>query len=376
MMTGIAGRFAACTALVMMLASGCSKEKEAAKEGPGPVVSGLTVEKIVTTVVPDQLEAVGAVRPRNTAQIAARIAGTVTSMKIREGDRVSKGMLLVTLASAETAANAAGARAAVEQALQGVEEARSRKQFADVTFDRYRKLLQEEAVTRQEYDGRLAEKEVAGRSLARAEAALVAAREGARGASSLAGYGRIQAPISGVVVNKAADVGMTVFPGMQLLTIEEQGAYRLEVAAPESLLGKIKAGDRIPVTLEGAPAVKSGVVEEVVPAVDRATRTFIVKIGVADKGLRSGSYGNARFTLGSREGLLVARNAVITQGALTSVWVVGRDAVVRMRIVKTGKQVGDKVEILAGLAPGEAVVTSGVEKIVEGARVADKSGQQ
>jgi RND family efflux transporter MFP subunit len=360
----------------MLLASACSKEKQGKRGAPAPLISGVMVEKITTEVVPDQVEAVGSVRPKNSAQIAARIAGTVTSIRAKEGDRVGKGTLLITLASAETTANAAVAQAAVEQAVHGVEEARSRKQFADVTFDRYRKLLQEEAVTRQEYDGRLAEKEVAERSLARAEAALVAAREGARGASSLAGYGRIQSPINGIVVSRIADVGMTVFPGMQLMTIEEQGAYRLEVAAPESLLGKIRVGDTVPVTLEGVPAIKSGVVEEVVPVVDKTTRTFTVKIRVSDKGLRSGSYGSARFGLGSRQGLLIAGNAVITQGALTSVWVVGQDAVVRMRLVKIGKPVGDRVEILAGLTPGEAVVTKGLEKVTEGARVAELSRQQ
>lgn len=376
MMLGKAGHFVAVAVLAMTVASGCGKDKEKAKEGQSPIVSGIGIKSTALEIVPDQVEAVGAVRPKNTAQIAARIAGTVSSMRVKEGDLVSRGALLLNIASAETSANAAGAQASVEQAQQGVEEARSRKKFADLTFDRYQKLLQEEAVTRQEYDGRLAEKEVADRALARAQAALAAAREGARGASSLAGYGRIQAPIGGVVVNRVADVGMTVFPGMQLLTIEEQGAYRLEVAAPESLLGKVRAGDRIPVTLEGAPAAKYGVVEEVVPAVDRSTRTFIVKLAVAEKGLRSGSYGSASFALGSRQGLLVPASAVVTQGALTSVWVVGKDAVVRMRIVKTGKQVGDRVEVLSGLASGEAVVTSGLERVVEGARVADMSGQR
>ncbi|ACM18846.1 efflux pump, RND family, membrane fusion lipoprotein [Geotalea daltonii FRC-32] len=370
------GRLAVYVVLVLLVNSACSKSKEGTKEGPGPIVSGIIVEKMVTEMVPEQVEAVGSIRSINSAQIAARIAGTVTSMKVREGDSVGKGALLMTLASAETTAGAAGARAAVEQASHGVEEARSRKQFADVTFERYQKLLQEEAVTRQEYDGRLSEKEVAARSLAKAEAALAAAREGARGASSLAGYGKIYAPISGIIVTRLVDVGMTVFPGTQLFTLEEQGAYRLEVAAPESLLGKVKVGGRVPVSLDGVPAAKTGVVEEVVPAVDRATRTFIVKIALTDKGLRSGSYGSANFQMGTRQGLLLVKKAVVTQGALTSVWVVGQDGIVRMRIVKTGKTVGDKVEILAGLAIGEAVVTAGMEKVVEGARVEEKSRQQ
>lgn len=376
MILQITGRLALNGVLVLLLTTGCSRTQEHAKEVTVPVVSGITVEKMITIMVPEQVETVGSIRPKNTAQIAARIAGTVTSLKVREGDVVGKGSLLLTLASVETAAGAASARAAVEQAAQGVEEARSRKQYADVTFERYQKLLQEEAVTRQEFDGRFAEKDVAAKSLAKAEAALAAAREGARGASSLAGYGKIYAPFSGVIVSRLVDRGMTVFPGTQLLTLEEQGAYRLEVVAPESLLGKVKVGDQVPVSLEGFISAKTGVVEEIVPSVDRATRTFIVKVAITDKGLRSGSYGNASFMLGSRPGLLLAKTAVVTQGALTSVWVVGPDGIVRLRIIKTGKQLGDKVEVLAGLAAGEAVVTTGMEKIVEGAKIDGKALQK
>lgn len=361
--------------LSAILLSACNSHP-AGEEKARPIISGVTSEKITAEYLPDQVRAVGSVRPRNAAQLAARIAGTVTAVRIKEGDSVTKGMLLVNIASAETTAGAAGALAAVDQARHGVEEARARKQFADLTFDRYHKLSQEEAVTRQEYDGKVVERDVAARSLARAEAALVAAKEGAKGASSLAGYGRVTTPVSGIVVNKAVEVGMTVFPGTPLLTVEEQGAYRLELAVPETLLGKVKAGDRLPLKLEGVPAPKDGTVEEIVPTVDRASRTFMVKIRLHEKGLRTGVYGEALFKLGSHQGLLLPMGAITSRGALTTVWVVGTDGVVRMRILKTGKQVGDKVEVLSGLAAGEAVVTAGMEKVVEGARVETKHIQK
>lgn len=354
----------------MLTAAGCGsggKERTAA-EAP-QVVKGAVVESIRSGAVPELVEAVGTVRARNAAQLAARIPGTVTAVYAKEGDRVSKGKLLVTLEAAETSAGAAGARAAVTEAERGLEEAKARKRLADVTFERYQKLYAEQAATRQEFDGRQTEKDVAAQGVAQAEARLAQTREGAKAAGTLAGYTRVIAPISGIVTAKAADVGMTVFPGMQLLTVEEEGRYRLEVAAPESLRGRVKTGDAVPVAIDGVAGPLTGRISEVVPAVDPASRTFVVKLDVAAPGLRSGVYGRASFGVGSRQGILVPKGAVIERGALTSVWAVGKDNIARMRLVKTGRTSGEKVEVLSGLSDGERIITGGVEKVADGARI-------
>ena len=133
-------------------------------------------------------------------------------------------------------------RAAVTEAERGVEEAAARKSLAEATFARYQKLYAEQAVTRQEFEGRQMERDVAVHGLARARRALGQSREAARAAGTTAGYTRITAPFSGIVTVKNADVGMTVFPGTPLITVEEEGHYRLEIAAPESLAGKVQPG--------------------------------------------------------------------------------------------------------------------------------------
>lgn len=353
-----------------MTASGCGpKEKEKGAGESPPVVKGVTLAEMKSEAVPDLLEAVGTVRARNSALIAARIAGTVTALHVREGDRVARGKLLLTLEAAESAASAAGARAAVVEAERGVEEARARKRLAEATYERYQRLFAEQAVARQEFENRQAEREVALQGEARAEARLVQAREGARAAGTLAGYTRVTAPVSGLVTGKSVDLGMTVFPGTPLMTVEEEGGYRLEVAAPETLAGKVRPGDSVKVAVEGGAAPLEGRVAEVVPTVDPASRTFTVKVDVAAKGLRSGMYGRASFPAGTRTGLLVPKGAIVERGALTSVWVVGKDDIARMRLVKSGRTVGEKVEILAGLSGGERIVVGGAEKVVDGAKV-------
>jgi membrane fusion protein, multidrug efflux system len=354
---------------VWLAFSGCDRNLPRGGTPERPLlVRGVTLETTREESIADLIEVTGTVRARNSALIASRIPGTVTGILVREGERAPKGKLLLTIEAAESSAGAAGARAAVEEALRGVEEARARKRLADATFERYTILFREQAVTRQELDGRQMERDVAAEGLARAEARLNQAREAAKAAAVLAGYSRVSAPFSGIVTSKPAELGMTVFPGTPLLTLEEEGRYRLEAVLPESLMGKAKQGDNIGVAIDGIGNL-DGKVAEVAPAADPASRTFMVKIDISATGLRSGIFGRAYFPGGIRRGLLVPKSAVVERGALTSVWVVGKDNLARMRLVKAGRSIAGRVEVLTGLSAGERVAVNGLEKVVDGAKV-------
>jgi RND family efflux transporter MFP subunit len=208
---------------------------------------------------------------------------------------------------------------------------------------------------------------VAAQGVHRAEARLNQSRQALKAAGTVAGYGKVTSPVAGVVVAKQVEAGQTVFPGTPLFTVEGNDGFRLEAAAPEALLGKVKPGDRVGVAVEGAPA--GGRVAEVVPLVDPASRTFIVKIDLPAQGLRSGAYGKALFTVGARKGITVPVACVVERGALTSVWAVTPEGIARLRLVKLGQTAGDRVEVLSGLAAGDRVVTAGLERVVDGAKV-------
>jgi RND family efflux transporter MFP subunit len=360
----------ACLLAAGLLAGspGCSREKAVPPE-EHPPIRGVTVEKVESTTIPARLEATGTVRARNSATLSARISGTVGKILVKEGDRVQRGRLLATLEAIESTAGAAGAAYAVEEAQRAVDEALARKKLAEVTFDRFAKLYDEQAATRQEFDTRRAERDVAIQGLSMAEARLSRARESARAASAVAGYTKIVAPLSGIVSGKSVDVGATVFPGMPLLTVEEEGQYRLDASTPESLLGKIMIGQEVPVSLDGINVKYTGKVAEIVPKVDPASRTFTVKLDVPSKGLRSGQFGRAFFPVGEKKGITIPVSAIVEKGQLTSVWAVDPQNIARMRLVKTGDTYGDRVEILAGLSDGDRIVTSGTEKVTEGAKI-------
>jgi len=360
-------------ALSAGILAGCNgKGHEARHDGnpPAVVVKGAQVETATVAAVPDILEVVGTVKASTSAVVSARIPGTVVLLKVREGERVRKGQLLARLDAQESGATGAAAVAGSDEAQRALDEALARKRLADVTFDRYQRLYNEQAVTRQEFDTKQTEQVVAAQGVARAEARYKQAREGARAASRMADYANIVAPVSGVVIARQVDLGSTVFPAQPLMTIDDEGSYLLELALPESAAARVKPQTPVRVTLEALNVTINANIAEIVPSADPRSRTFIAKVPITRKGVISGMFGRAAVSLGnSSTGILVPARSVVEHGALTSVWVVDQARIARLRLVKTGKTVGDRVEILSGLSGGERVVVAGAEKVSEGARV-------
>ena len=366
-------RAALSLSLAALLAGGCSNSKGGPRETTRqeqPVLKGVTVTGVASSAIPETLEVVGTVRARTSAAVLARIPGTVSLLNVREGDRVKKGELLGRIDATESLAGAAQARAAIDEARQGVDEAVTRKKLADATYERYRKLFDEQALTRQEFDVKQAERDLAAQGVARAEARLKGLQESGRSADAQADYTRIVAPVSGVITAKPADLGATVFPGQPLFTIEDEGSYQLDLAIPESLGAEVKPGTPVRVTLDSPGASLAAKIAEVVPAADPASRTFTARVNLSGKGLKSGAFGRAVITTGhGAADILIPKQALFERGALTAVWAVDANRTARMRLVKPGRTLGNRVEILSGLSAGEKVVTGGGEKVSDGARI-------
>lgn len=363
---------ALCTLAALSVAGCSAKQHEADKKDNAAAIAvkGVTAETVKSGSMAETLEVVGTVRARTSAMVSSRIPGTVSVLRVREGDRVMKGQLLAQLDAQENQAAAAAALAGIDEAKRNLEEAFSRRKLADSTFERYHKLFNEQAVTRQEFDARQTEKELAAQGVARAEARLKQAQEGSRAAATIADYTRIVAPISGIITSKQADLGATVFPSQPLMTIEDEGSYQLELAVPESLATRIRSGTQVLVTLDALNRAFTANITEIVPAADPVSRTFIAKIQLSGKGLKSGMFGRGALKLGTMVNVItVPKQSVIEHGALTSLWILDKDNIARMRLIKTGKTLGERVEILSGLSDNERVVTGGVEKVSEGAKV-------
>lgn len=357
-----------------------SAEKRPAQ--PGPLITGVQTETVRLESAPQLYEAVGAIRSASTAILAAQVGGTVTEVRVQPGDRVKRGQLLAVLDDRSAQAQVQGAEAGVSEAVQGGAEvdqalkaATADRQFAEATFNRYKALLAKNSLSRQEFDGAEARYQAAlanERAMEAKKQQVVARQQQARSqqdsARTYLSFSRIVSPVDGIVTAKSVDVGTVVMPGTPVLTVEDTARYRLEASLPEEYLGHAQAGARLSVST--GQGEFEGRVAEVVPAADVTSHTFLVKIDLpSDCRCRSGEYGQASFPIGEARGLAVPGSAVVDHGELQGVFVVAADGIVEYRLVKTGKTLGDRVEILSGLAAGEKIAVSQIDRLRDGARV-------
>ena len=371
--------------LFLMFLGACSRERENSRVMPEePLVSGVEVVVVRPESVEDSFESVGTVKARQSAALSSKTVGTIIAVMAREGDHVKRGQTLIEIDSRDLRAELQGAQAALEEAdwairasESAVTSARGQKELAAATFERYESLVAKGSVTPQEFDEVNAKYRVANAELARAEENLRAA--GARKkqaearvsyAQTLFNYTRIASPFDGVVTVKTAEVGMLALPGNALMTVEQSGAYRLEVQVGESWLTDVRLGMNVTVVIDAIRAELTGKVGEIVPAADPQSRTFTIKIEISHPLVRSGFYGKARFLTGKKDVLLVPSEAVFERGQLVAVYAVDDRGIVRLRLINTGKRYGQRIEVLSGLTPGDRIVARGTEKISEGSLVA------
>ena len=353
-MTGKKRAWAVCVPLcllVLMGMAGCG-----GNGGEAPVkrarVTGVTVQAVAPREIDDLYEATGTVKADSASIIASRVMGTVTTLKVREGDFVQAGQLLAAIYDRDASERAKAASLAMEAA-------KVNRDLAKATWTRYRNLYEQKALTGQEMDQVETGLKVAEAEYARAQAMAGEAR-------AALGFTRITAPFSGRVTKKHVDAGSMASPGMPLLTLEGEGGRFVEAAAGEGLSSRITAGLSVEVAVDSLQKVVKGRVRDVVPAVDAGSRTFLLKVAVDDPALRSGMFARVRIPLGKRTALLVPGVAVVEKGQLAGVYVVDSSGVMTYRLIRTGRRNAAGVEVLSGLAPNEEVVVAGVEKAIDG----------
>jgi RND family efflux transporter MFP subunit len=158
---------------------------------------------------------------------------------------------------------------------------------------------------------------------------------------------------------------------MSLLTIEDVGHYRLEVPVEESQINRVNVGEAVPLKIDALSLPEfEGTVTEVQPSADPASRTYLVKITLPTRtGLRSGMYGEAYLAAGTTSGIWLPKPSIVREGQLEGVYVIDKDNVARLRLLKLGESSTDSVEILAGLDGGEMVVVEGTSRVQDGCKV-------
>ncbi|NTW61041.1 MAG: efflux RND transporter periplasmic adaptor subunit, partial [Nitrospirae bacterium] len=228
---------------------------------------------------------------------------------------------------------------------------------AKLQYDRIKSLYDAQASTQMEMD--------------QATLGFETAQAGLRAAKAMESYTIITAPISGQIVEKRINLGEMAMPGQPLIKIEDNRNLRLEVTVREQDILQIRPGAAATVQIDAMPGKDiAGTVSQVVPASDIRTHSFIVKIDIpADKGLITGMYGKAFFTIGKHEAIMVPKTAVVEMSGIPGVYILSGSETALFQMVQLGADHGDQVEVVTGLKKGDRVVADQKGGRLEGRKI-------
>ncbi|MBE7559633.1 efflux RND transporter periplasmic adaptor subunit [bacterium] len=288
-------------------------------------------------------EAVGTLRAERRTQVSSKILATIQEIRVRAGDKVAAGDVLVVLDSRDLASRLA-------QARQNVTSLEANLKNLKLAYEREKALFENQATSKSSLDQKEAAYHVA-------EAELERGRQAVREAEVATTHAVIRAPVAGVVVDRLAEPGDMAAPGRPLLSLYDATALRLEAPVRELLATTLKVGDSLSVRIDALDLTLPGTVDEIVPEAEAASRSFLVKVGIPrHEGLYSGMFGRLLIPAGERERVCMPLSALEEVGQLQFVNVIDRGRLDR-RLVKIGEHSEHGfVEVLSGVSPGEVVL--------------------
>jgi RND family efflux transporter MFP subunit len=352
--------------IICLMIAACGGSNVSGKNSGRPVITGVKTIKVRKSEVDEYYRTSGTVKAKTVSDVASRVMGTVTSIKVKEGDKVVKGEVLLTIDDRDVVERYRAAKEGYMEALHSLDAAGKNKRLAELTRERYKNLYEDKAISAQEMDEIETRHDLAVIEYERSSAALGKAKANVGEVEINLGFTKIKAPVSGVVTGKKAEVGDMALPGEVLLRVEDNSSYTLEVNIDERMAGKLEPGLPLSAIIDALGLKIKGSVAEVNPAVDPGTRTFLVKIALNGNSLRTGQYASVLIPSGKKEAILVPHNAVVDKGQLEGVYTVNDKGVATYRLVRTGREYNGALEVLSGLRDGDVVITEGAHKAVDG----------
>ena len=308
-----------------------------------------------------EVEETGVVEPERQVIVKSPISGVVSSLAVREGDRVRPGQALARIVPDIAQANTF---AEIASAISAADITRSN---AEREYSRAQELARSGGITQAELDARRMSFEQADNQLRTARSQLrLVERSGVKGGSG-GRWAAISAPTAGVIIKRGVEEGETVVGGTsafgggtELFTIADLSALRVKAAINEVDIGKVKVGDSVALTVDAFPGdTVLGVVRLVPPAArqQERVRVFDVEIRASGSGgvLRPGMTANVRIAGPAKQSVVrVPVEAVLLEDGKPVVYRVGRDGTTKTPVTLG---LGDLtyVEILSGIAPGDSV---------------------
>jgi RND family efflux transporter MFP subunit len=355
---------AALLTFAAVLASSCGGGAGQAGKGPPQGVPPTPVKLVEARSIPieDATEYVATLKSLRSTTIKPQIDGQITQIFVKSGDRVAQGARLMQIDPQR------------QQAAVSSQEAERASREANVAYARQQQQRANElfaagAISKQEL-------EQAQTALRTADASLQSLQAQVQQQQVQLRYYTISAPTSGIVADVPARVGMQVSTSTLLTTIEQNDVLEVYVSVPVERSGDLKMGLPIKVmSSDGKDTLATTTVGFISPSVDDATQSILVKGTVrnSDGKLRSSQFVRARVVWKTAPGLVVPVTSVARVNGQYFVFVAENadgKLVAHQHAIKVGPIVGDDYPVVEGIKPGEKVVISGAQKLVDGAPVA------
>ena len=306
---------------------------------PGVVVAEAKVLRFPVTI-----EALGTANANESVEIRPQIAERITAIRFDEGQQVESGQDLVALEDTQARAAVASARATLVE--------------SEGQLRRARRLMETKAISAAELEQRTARRDADRAALDMAEARL---------ADTL-----VRAPFAGRLGLRRVSLGSLVTPETVITTLDDTDPIKLDFDVPETAFAQLAEG--LPVTARSAAwpnLVFRGEVASIDTRIDPVSRTVTVRALVPNEEgrLRPGMFLTVTLLREDVSALLIPEQAIVPEQSRQFVLVVGEDALVERRQVRTGRRRPGQVEVLSGLTEGEIVIAEGTQKARPGSRV-------
>ncbi len=384
-----AGRWIGWTlALVVLAGVGLGGWKWATREKPIEVEAATVTQRSAGSQA-SVLNASGYVTARRRATVSSKITGKVMEVNVDEGMAVKAGQILARLDDSTARAALDLAQAQAEAARHGVQENEAHLAQARVTLDRMTQLLRDGIVTQADTDQARLDVETSAARIASLRQQINVAESQVAVQKTELDNTVIRAPFSGMAVTKDAQPGEMVSPVSAgggftrtgICTIVDMQSLEIDVDVNESYINRVHPDQKVTAVLDAYPDWSiPGHVITTVPTADRQKATVQVRIAfetldpriLPDMGVKVTFLREAdQATAAAQPMTLVPKAALVTRNGSSAVFLIRGDAVER-RAVRTGGTDGERLEVLAGLQPGDRVVVSPPNEMQDGVKVAVK----
>ena len=358
--------FSRGASLVLLIGAGCSRQPQTLPDQT-PRVAAVVIA-VSPATVPSALSFTGVIAAQQAADISSQILAPIAELRVREGDRVGRGQVLVRLSSAALAAGVQQAESQVAAARQQESAAAAQELLASETLARYQTLDQRHSVTPHEFD-QVSAGFAAAQAQHQAAAAQVRATQSAATQSHAnQAFTVITAPFAGVVTAKFVDAGAMATPGTPILRIEDVRQHEVDIQVNEAMLPKLRLGSSVQVSTSAATSTDSSTnatIREIVPSADPTAHTFTVKIALpASTGLYSGMTADVLIPTAHLSAITLPSSTIRERGQLDSVLALDGNSVAQIRYVNLGRQFGDRMEVTSGLNAGDRVLAHADDSLI------------